>query len=227
MIKTKTIKLRISLLKTNPRQDDFYRPCTGVEDRGLIGQIKRQGQQQPIVVVPTPDGTFVILDGHRRARVMAEAGFAEILALVRYDLAGASPEAVEAEFLNYNAARRQLHPLEQARIAKRLLELEAGRPRGNLSSGDVTRLKIELGERFGMSGRNLDRYLRVLETPVEVQNAVRDGLLLLTSAARVAGVDKSVRAALAGRVRGLKDKQAVRDIVAEYLTPGRQRSSPI
>ncbi len=49
-------------------------------------------------------------------------------------------------------------------------------------------LRDRIGESLEMSGRNLDRYLRVLETPLEIQIGVRDGQLNLVPASRIASL---------------------------------------
>jgi hypothetical protein len=83
-----------------------------------------------------------------------------------------------------------------------------------------------------MSGRNLNRYLRVLQTPVEVQNAFRSRDLTLVVAEKVAGLGPKGQKALAERLRRLQvaqlpkreRKAAVDKLVAEFLP--RRASEP-
>jgi hypothetical protein len=61
-----------------------------------------------------------------------------------------------------------------------------------------------------MSGRTLDRYIRVLDTPREVQDAFRAGEISLENAGKVAGLSTEVQDQLVADLRaGVDPKQAV------------------
>jgi hypothetical protein len=67
-----------------------------------------------------------------------------------------------------------------------------------------------IGKRLGISGRTLDRYLRILDnTPLEVQNAVEAGTLPVTLAEKVAGLAKSHREQINQEIREGGDPKVV------------------
>jgi ParB-like chromosome segregation protein Spo0J len=160
-----TTTMSLALLKPHPLQSEFYADCTPADDEALAADLRTRGQQAPIIIMPAgnaaglPAGT--ILDGHRRATLMAANGETKALVVVRDDLKNASSNEVEAEFLNYNFMRRQQHPLDQAKVAKRLFEIEKKRERGHcrLYSDDLSEARDRVGARLNQSGRNLQRYL--------------------------------------------------------------------
>jgi hypothetical protein len=150
---------------------------------------------------------------------MQANGAKKALVLVRDDLKDADAATVEAEFLKYNYTRRQLHPLDKARIAQRLYLLERRRKTvSSLSSTEAPAMRDRVGKALNMSGRNLDRYLRVLETPLAVQNAVRDRRLTLVLGARIASLKKTAQEEIANDIGGATDSEQITEIVSRYLT---------
>lgn len=72
------------------------------------------------------------------------------------------------------------------------------------------RLRDVIGNGMGMSGRTLDRYIRVLDAPREVQDAFRDGKISLVNASKAAGLSNEVQQQLATDLRsGTDPKLAV------------------
>src|SRR5206468_3291264 len=96
-----------------------------------------------------------------------------------------------------------------ARLYARLIELKRSsridpcdkRPRINLSE--------QLAKRLGCSRRNLDRYLRVTLTPLEVQQAFDRDQLGLVPAGRVAGLAPDEQQQIAAEIRAGGDPEAV------------------
>ena len=126
--------------------------------------------------------------------------------------------------MQYNSNRRHLHLIDEARIALRLFEIEKKRPRGELKPGDEHEARNRVGKAIGMSGRNLGRYFRLGLTPVEVQNAVRNGKLALVIGEKVSWLPKEQQAEIAERIRG---GEKAKDVVAEYISKrnGRHRKA--
>jgi ParB/RepB/Spo0J family partition protein len=220
------MRMPLKQLTPHPLQAAFYgNDSSEADDKALIEDIKLRGQLSPIIVMPAGNAAGLpahcMLDGHRRARAMKAAGKTHAFVEVRDDLKDADAATVEAEFLKYNFLRRQLHPLDLARIARRMFELERNRTASSLSYWDRTELRERLGKILGMSGRNLTRYERVLETPKAIQDAVRDGRLKLVPASRVAALPADRQQALAEQITGVADARRVNEIVAAALgSPG-------
>lgn len=207
--------LPVSSLHPHPLQALTYTPCTDEEDRALMVSLRDEGQKDPVIILP--DNT--ILDGHRRVTLLKQLGISDVWVDVRHDLANADPDVIEQAFLQYNFNRRQLHPLDMARIARRLYELEKDRPFKQLSPGKQNEARDRVGKLLGgVSGRNLQRYMNVLKTPVEVQNAVKAGHLKLMLAEKIAGLPAEVQNEIGVQIPSLTGKGAINAMVSLYVT---------
>jgi ParB/RepB/Spo0J family partition protein len=193
----------LSRLRQHPRQDSNFHPLSQAELDRLVESIDQNGLISPIEALP--DGT--VLDGHQRLRALTRLGWSEVPVLVREDLAD-DPMAAERRAIDANRDRRQLGVLDQARLAKRLLELARRRPDG-LAGWERGDLRDRVGRVLGLSGRHVSRLLLVLEAPMPVQRAVDAGKLTLVMAGRVAGLDMAVQEAIAGEIAAGGDPAAV------------------
>jgi len=110
---------------------------------------------------------------------------------VRHDLVAVGEIAVVTLLIEDNLVRRQLSRLGQARAYVRLKELHQKYPRSGLTAGEKAELERQLETMLGMCGRNRARYLSVLRTPREVQDALENGNLKLDLAAKVATLPKA------------------------------------
>ncbi|MHB1778038.1 MAG: hypothetical protein ACYCU7_18955, partial [Acidimicrobiales bacterium] len=98
--------------------------------------------------------------------------------------------------------------------ALRLHEIEKKKPLSKLLLDDVREARDRVGQAIGMSGRNLNRYFRILRTPIEVQNAFRAGKLQLVVAEKVADLNERDQKTVATRIRTGED---AREVVGDYL----------
>jgi ParB/RepB/Spo0J family partition protein len=206
------LRWEIAKLQPHPRQAGLFRPPPEHEVAELADDMKRNGQLQPVEILP--DG--VLIAGHKRVAAATLLGWAEVDVWVRDDLAN-DPVAAERRLIEDNLYRRQLGPLEVARCYKRLKEMG----RKTDYRWDLARerkdLRDVIGERLEVSGRNLDRWLRVLDhTPQEVQDAVAAGSLPITVAEKVAGLSEEHREQIAKAIReGGKPQEVVQAAVAK------------
>lgn len=203
----------INSLHPHPLQAAYYSPCSEVEDRALLESLRKEGQKDPVVILP--DGT--ILDGNRRIVLLKQLGIDKVWVKVREDLANADPGTIEQAFLQYNFNRRQLHPLDMARIGLRLYEIERGRPYDKLSGGRQKEARDRVGVLLGISGRNLQRYMNVLKTPPAIQRAVKSGYLTLKLGELLSRVSVTVQENLASQLEEVKDGKTARSVVSFYL----------
>jgi ParB-like chromosome segregation protein Spo0J len=180
------------------------------ELKELADDLARRGQQHAIDILP--DGTVVA--GHQRWLAAKLLGWETMRCRVRYDLARAGDEAVEEYLLRDNFNRRQLTPLAAARVYRRLKAL--AKKTGRKIKGDV---RDFISRRFGKSGRTLDRWARLLDAPIDVQNAVSDGKLKLLDGCRVVELPEEVQANIAEKIRQGADPSKV---IQSYL--GRNKS---
>jgi ParB family chromosome partitioning protein len=200
-------------LKPHPRQAALFRDLDDEAFKGLVEDLRINGQQQPIEALP--DGTIVC--GHQRLRAAKELGWEEVEVCVREDLAEEGDVAVELRIISDNLHRRQLDKLDLARSYRRLRELEQDLPPDERKASCSGDLRDILARKLGsQSGRNHDRYLRVLQTPPEVQEAFSQGKLSLVEAGKVAGLSLDAQHSIAAAIRaGQKPKDAVKTCVKE------------
>lgn len=194
-------------LKPHPRQQALFSELDEQAFNDLVEDMRIKGQLQPVEALP--DGTLVC--GHQRIRAARQLGWSEIDVWVREDLAQEGPAAVEQRLITDNLHRRHLDKLDLGRCYLRLRELEASMPRDKrhaysygADTRDVIARKLGCG-----SGRNLDRYLLVLQAPREVQDAFSQGKLSLVEAGKVARLSGDVQAEIGAEIRTGRHPKAV------------------
>jgi ParB-like chromosome segregation protein Spo0J len=210
---TKRLERRkLADLKPHPRQAGLFHDAHhDPEDKDLAEDMRLNGLQCPVEALP--DGTVVC--GHRRTRAARSLGWDEIDVWVRDDLVD-RPEAAELRLIEDNLNRRHLGPLELARCYRRLKELAQGTPRAELRECQQGDVRDVIAQRLGGSGRNLDRYLKVLGAPPAVQRAVEAKELSLQDGGAVAFLPKQTQEDIARRIEaGEKPKDVVKGVLPE------------
>jgi len=109
--------------------------------------------------------------------------------------------------------RRQLDKLDLARCYARLRDLEVRMPDDQRHAYSRGNVRDVLAKRIGGgSGRNLERYLRILKCPQEIQQAFQDGRISLVDAGKIAGLAADVQSEIGAAIRsGQNAKAVVRD----------------
>ena len=149
----------------------------------LLAAIKAQGQSSPILVRPNPDidGRFMIVFGHRRAKVARELQI-PVRAVVKplEDIAHIIAQGQE------NTARANLSFIEKALFAKKLAEMgqEKGTIKSALTVDDTLLSRMlsiaetipefvldALGAARGVGRDRWEDLKKLLAVPVNVQNA--------------------------------------------------------
>jgi ParB-like chromosome segregation protein Spo0J len=174
-------------------QSTLFRPLSEEEHARLVQDIRAHGVLQPIEI--TADGT--IIDGHERVRAAQVLGLPEIPVRVRDDLVDQT--AIDRRHAEANLNRRQLDPLDRARLALHLFRLEKGRRK--IREFDLDDLRDRIGAVLGMGGRNFQRYLNLAQAPLEVQHAYSASQISLTVASRVCKLPYSIRERLVQELR--------------------------
>jgi len=150
--------LKISQIEANP-----FNPRVEFEKEGLselASSIKELGLVQPLTVRKLGNDKFQIISGERRFRASQAAGLTEVPAYIRV----ANDQGMLEMALVENIQRRDLNPLEIAFSFKRLVD-ECG----------LT--QEELAERVGKKRSSTANYLRLLNLPLEIQNALKDNTI--------------------------------------------------
>ena len=200
----------LSDLHPHPLQAKYFDAPANDE---VLKESLQEGQDVPIEVLPANNAAGLeantIVAGHRRAQLLKELGKTHALVVVRDDLLQATAEDVEAIFLGSNFHRRQLHPVDEALIAKRLLVLKHQRE-GNLppSFAHIVNCVAEVMPHKDI--KTWRRYAHLLNAPEEVIKAVRDGRLNLVHGARVHSLPIKIQTKIAAQIA----KAATRDVNA-------------
>jgi len=205
--KKKLVRRRLSDLKPHPLQAEFFADLSTQDLTRLQESLSSNGQIEPVEILP--DGT--IISGHQRVQAATRLGWTEITCWVRDDLVAQGDEAVERRFIESNFNRRQLTPLEQARCYRKLKQMQKTKYGQPNVSGE---LRDYLAKQFDMSGRNMDRWEKLLNAPREVQDAVGQKKLKLVDGGRVASLRPEQQAEIASRIQAGEAPAAV---VAEFF----------
>jgi len=199
-----TLTRKISDLRPHPKQQAIYGDLSHAEFRELVDDIQRNGLRQPPEIAP--DGT--ILDGHQRVLAYTQLGKKEIEVFVRDVL---TEDELEDRFIQANLVRRHLDPLAKARAIQALAELEQRRP-----GVPGVEFRERLAQRLGgnMSGRSIDRYLKLLTLPRPIQDAVSRNELTMMKALKVASLPQKKQNAIAADISQGESPNA---LVEKYL----------
>ena len=194
--------IEVSLIRPNP-----YQPRADFDEadiRSLAESLKRQGLLQPVVVRPVPGGLFQLVAGERRWRASRLAGFERIPATVRQ----VDDQKMLELALVENLQRRDLNPMEKARAFKQLMQLNNW-------------TQESLADAVGLGRPTVANFMRLLEAPLEVQEAVSRGTLSMGHARALLSI--SQRAAMLQMLRRIIEEDLSVREVEKLLT---RRPSP-
>jgi ParB family transcriptional regulator, chromosome partitioning protein len=184
-------RVHLEDLRPHPRQSEYFCDLNGAKLEALIEDMRRNGLRNPIEILP--DNTIVC--GHQRVRAARILGWSEIDAVI---IDETDPRKIETRLVEDNLSRRQLGPVGMARVY-RALKAAAGDQKNSGGMGDLRdRVAKLIGNR---SGRTLDRNLRLLEAPHEIQDAVEAGVLSRASADRVLSLSDTKREQVVKEIR--------------------------
>jgi len=153
----------IAMLKINKIEANPFNPRIEFEKEGLTelaSSIKELGIIQPLTVRKLGNDKYQIISGERRYRASQVAGLTEVPAYIRI----ANDQAMLEMALVENIQRRDLNPMEIAFSYKRLVE-----------ECDLT--QEELADRVGKKRSSTSNYLRLLNLPAEIQNALKEKII--------------------------------------------------
>ncbi|MCX6284567.1 MAG: ParB/RepB/Spo0J family partition protein [Bacteroidetes bacterium] len=191
-------------LETNP-----FQPRSQFEEKELAElavSIQEQGIIQPVTARRIGPDRYQLITGERRCRAAKMAGLKEIPAFIRL----ANDEQMLEMALVENIQRMDLNPLEVALSFQRLIE--------------ECRIRQEdLGQKVGKDRSTVSNYIRLLRLPVEIQVAVRDGIISMGHARALITIeDEQQQLLLLQKIleRKLSVRQ-VEDIVRDLLKPSK------
>ncbi len=190
-----TQDIDIMLIDRNPAQPRK----TFNEDslKEMANSIAAYGVLQPLLLVKTEGGRYLIIAGERRYRASLMAGLKKVPAIVREF----TPQQIQEISLIENLHREDLNAIEAAEGMRELME-----------NHGLT--QEEVAQRIGKSRPYVTNTLRLLQLPVEVTELVRNGELSPGHARALISIDdKDQLIALAKKC--VEKKLSVRELEQE------------
>jgi ParB family chromosome partitioning protein len=199
----------VSSIPLDQIENNPFQPRTQFEEKELAElclSIQEQGIIQPVTVRKSGSDRYQLISGERRCRAARMAGLREIPAYVRL----ANDEQMLEMAIVENIQRADLNPLEVALSFQRLIE--------------ECRIRQEdLGQKVGKDRSTVSNYIRLLKLPVEIQVAIRDGIISMGHARALIGLENETLQ-LQALQKILEKKLSVRqveDLIREMLKPSK------
>lgn len=137
------------------REDQRFQHRAVVSVDDLVESLRHQGQLTPVVLWGQA-APYIVIDGFRRIGALSELGGDDVDAVVEADL---DEQAAYARSFSENVRRRSLSAHDRAHAIQRALE------RWGLDKRDLAGL-------LGLSVRQVDRYLALLQFDDKIQAAL-------------------------------------------------------
>lgn len=150
----------------------------------LVKSISLRGIINAVIVRKDPAGGYQIISGHRRTHAARKLGMDKVPGLI----VDVDDDIAALMMVDSNIQRTYISPGDKARAMKR--KYDSLLHRGELSdkwSND------ELGEMYGLSGRQVQRYLRLNELIPELLAEVDSKRLQMVAAVELSFVDKHIQ----------------------------------
>ena len=198
-----------------PFHDHPFRMYEGERLEDMVQSIREHGVLNPVIVRKQEDG-YEMLSGHNRQRAAMLAGIDKIPAIVKENL---SDEDAIVYVIETNMIQRsfsELLPSEKAAVlavryekissqGKRndiLQEIAALNGQEGTCGHDVHKFRSrdELGNEYGMTGRNIARYMRVDKLIPEFKEELDNGALSLVAAVDLSYLSEKEQKAVAAAV---------------------------
>ncbi len=159
----------------------------------LVDSVINQGILSPVLVRPNGDGTYEMISGHRRMHAAKRAQLKKIPAIVM-DL---NDDESTIIMVDTNLQREEILPSERAYSFK--MKMDAMRHQGacrhNVDKLSPVERKTAtiVGEGSGLTGRSVQRYIRLTELLPELLEMVDNKQLSLVNGVDIAAFDKEVQ----------------------------------
>ena len=210
----------------HPFHDHPFRLYEGERLDDMVQSIKEYGVLNPVIVRKAARG-YEMLAGHNRTNAAKIAGLTEVPAIVKTDL---SDEEAYVYVIETNLLQRSfadLLPSEKAAVLVARYEKISCQGRRNDIMHEIEMLEETcghdvhksqksrdgLGEEYGMTGRNIARYMRLDRLIPEFKDAVDNGTLAMVAAVDLSYLNvkmqKLIQQVAEAEGKKLKPKQAV------------------
>ena len=185
----------IPVEEIHPFHDHPFRLYEGDRLEDMVQSIREYGVLNPVIVRKAARG-YEMLAGHNRTNAAKIAGLTEVPAIVKTDL---SDEDAYVYVIETNLLQRffaELLPSEKAAVLVARYEKISSQGKRNDIRQEIEALEETcghdvhksqksrdgLGEEYGMTGRNIARYMRLDRLIPEFKDAVDKGTLAMVAA---------------------------------------------
>ena len=254
----------IPVEEIHPFHDHLFRLYEGDRLEDMVQSIREHGVLNPVIVRKAARG-YEMLAGHNRTNAAKIAGLTEVPAIVKTDLSDkdAYVYVIETNLLQRSFA--ELLPSEKAAVLVARYEKISSQGKRNDIRQEIEALEETcghdvhksrkrtcghdvhksqksrdgLGEEYGMTGRNIARYMRLDRLLPEFKDAVDKGILAMVAAVDLSYLNvkmqKLIQQVAEAEGKKLKPKQAVelrkmgKDItkeVVESVLAGKEHKKP-
>ena len=185
----------IPVEEIHPFHDHPFRLYEGGRLEDMVQSIRDHGVLNPVIVRKDARG-YEMLAGHNRTNAAKIAGLTEVPAIVKTDLSNedAYVYVIETNLLQRSFA--ELLPSEKAAVLVARYEKISSQGKRNDIRQEIEALEETcghdvhksqksrdgLGEEYGMTGRNIARYMRLDRLLPEFKDAVDKGILAMVAA---------------------------------------------
>ena len=189
----------VSVEKIVPFHNHPFRLYEGKRLDDMVESIKEHGVLIPVIVQKIADG-YEMLSGHNRWKAAKSAGVTEIPAIIKENLTEREAYVYVIETNMLQRSFDDLLPSEKAAVLAERYEKVMCQGRRNdilkeiaMLNGvdapetcghDVHKSKSRdaIGEDYGMTGRNIARYMRLNQTTDQIKEMVDDGTMAMVTA---------------------------------------------
>ncbi len=189
----------ISVKKVVPFHNHPFRLYEGKRLDDMVKSIKEHGVLIPVIVQKITDG-YEMLSGHNRWSAAKIAGIKEIPAIIKENLTEREAYVYVIETNMLQRSFDDLLPSEKAAVLAERYEKVMCQGRRNdileeiamLNGVDMpetcghdvhkSKSRDSIGEDYGMTGRNIARYMRLNQTTDQIKEMVDDGVMAMVTA---------------------------------------------
>lgn len=186
-------------------RDNPYQVKDNEDMNELIESIKKYGVIEPLIVRTRDEGGYEIISGHRRKYACEKAGIKQIPVLIR----NMDKNLATITVVDSNLQRQDILPSEKAFAFK--MKLEAEKHQGKTSGHDVQKWTRE-NISDNMSGRQVQRYVRLTELIPELLKLVDDNKMAMSPAVEISYLKKQ------------EQKDLLETIESEDCTPSQSQA---
>ena len=182
----------LEIVKIRAFKDHPFKVVDDEKMQDLVESIRTNGILSPVLVRPVGNDVYEMVSGHRRMHAAVILGMDRVPAIIRE----MSDDEAIVKMVDANIQREELLPSEKA-FAYRM-KMEAMRRQGirqDLTSRQfVEKLSSdELGESVGMSGRQIQRFIRLTELIPELLDYVDQKRIQFTVAVEISYIDREIQ----------------------------------